>query len=246
MSQKTNSFFTAKNAHPNHWVETFKTILYALVFAILFRSFLYEPFHIPSGSMKNNLLVGDYLFVSKFSYGYSRFSFPLWFKLLPIHDRIWKTEPKRGDIVVFNPPGQDDMGDVYIKRLIGMPGDRLQVKEGVVYINDIPVKKEYAGEWTDTDEPHKVLKRYHETLPEGKSFYTLNNKDSSELEAENTQVYTIPEKHYFMMGDNRDNSKDSRFIGTVPEENLVGRAELIFFSWACFPLCKDRFFVNLN
>lgn len=239
--------FVAKNASPNSFRETLKTVLFALVFALVFRSFVYEPFHIPSGSMKSNLLIGDYLFVSKFSYGYSRYSLPYVLKLLPYEGRIFASEPKRGDIVVFHPPGLPPLGDQYIKRLIGLPGDRIQMKEGVLYINDKPVKKEYVDDWTDKDRPGLALKRYRETTPEGKSYLILNEKIPSI--AENTNVYVVPPRHYFMMGDNRDNSRDSRFsdgpVGFVPEENIIGRADLILFSWACSPICTDRLFLRL-
>ena len=246
--QKPKTMFIAKNANPNSLKETIKTIGYALVFALLFRSFLYEPFHIPSGSMKSNLLIGDYLFVSKFSYGYSRYSFPYLLKFLPINDRIFRSEPKRGDIVVFHPPGLPVLGDQFIKRLIGLPGDRIQMKDGVLYINDKPVEKEYIGEWGDKDKQGEGanLKQYRETTPEGKPYLILNEKIPSSVE--NTGVYVVPEKHYFMMGDNRDNSRDSRFadpVGFVPEENLIGRADLILFSWSCSPICKDRLFLKL-
>ena len=248
-SDKLKKLFAARNAGDNEWKETFKTILYAVIFALLFRSFLYEPFHIPSGSMKSNLLVGDYLFVSKFSYGYSRYSLPYVLKLLPFHDRLFDTAPKRGDIIVFHPPGLKPLEDQFIKRLIGLPGDRIQMKDGVLYINDKPMKKEYVDDWVDKEKTGEagVLRRYKETLPEGKSYFILNEKIPSDVE--NTDVYTVPEGHYFMMGDNRDNSRDSRYafpVGFVPEENLIGRADLILFSWSCGFICMDRWFINLE
>jgi len=248
-SSKLKKLFTAANADENTWKETIKTVAFALIFALIFRSFAYEPFHIPSGSMKSNLLVGDYLFVSKFSYGYSRYSLPFVLKLLPFHGRIFETPPKRGDIVVFHPPGLPPLGDVYIKRLIGLPGDRIQVKDSVLYINDQPVKKEYVDDWVDKEKQgdEATLKRYRETLPEGKSYLVLNAQVPSEVE--NTDVYVVPEGHYFMMGDNRDNSRDSRYsypVGYVPEEDLVGRADMIFFSWSCGFICSHRFFIGLE
>lgn len=247
-SSKLKKLFTAAHSNPNEWKETIKTVVYALLFALLFRSFIYEPFHIPSGSMKSNLLIGDYLFVSKFSYGYSRFSFPFVLKLLPIQGRIFETPPKRGDIVVFHPPGLPPLGDQFIKRIIGLPGDRIQLKNAVVYINEKPMAKEYVDEWADKDRNGQtvMLKRYRETTPEGKSYLILNTKTMGE--AENTDVYTVPAGDYFMMGDNRDNSRDSRFgdpVGFVPEENIIGRADLILFSWACDFVCTDRFFLKL-
>jgi signal peptidase I len=226
---KESRLFKARNTSKNDLRENIKTLVIAIFFALLFRSFAYEPFHIPSGSMKSNLLIGDYIFVSKFSYGYSRYSFPLGFPLFT--GRIWETKPKRGDVVVFRPPG--DPSTDFIKRLIGLPGDRIQMKGGVLYINDKPMPKEYEDEWEDTDGEHATkLKRYSETLPEGKTFSVLNEKVLTSVE--DTGVYEVPEGHYFMMGDNRDHSRDSRFaspVGFVPEENLVGRAELILFSW---------------
>jgi signal peptidase I len=237
----------SKSATPqnNEFRELIKTLILAFVFALVFRSFAYEPFHIPSGSMKSNLLIGDYIFISKFSYGYSRYSFPL--GLIPFEGRIFASQPKRGDIVVFRPPRRP--GDDFIKRLIGLPGDRIQMKDGLLYINDKPVEKEYVDDWTDEDLPaaNAVFKRYRETLPEGKSYLTLYKPLPDP--ADNTKVFVVPEGHYFMMGDNRDNSQDSRFpnpVGFVPEENLVGRAELILFSWSCgYPFCLDRFLVRL-
>jgi len=248
-SSKLKKLFTARNAGEDDWKETVKTVLFAVVFAVIFRSFAYEPFHIPSGSMKSNLLVGDYLFVSKFSYGYSRYSLPYVFKLLPFHDRIFRSSPKRGDIVVFHPPGLPPLGDSYIKRLIGLPGDRIQMKDSVLYINDQPLKKEYADDWVDREKVGEevTLHRYKETMPEGKEYLILNAEIPSAVE--NTEMYVVPPGHYFMMGDNRDNSRDSRFlspVGYVPEENIIGRADLILFSWSCGFVCTDRLFMKLS
>lgn len=248
-SSKLKKLFTARNASDNDFKEAIKTVLFAVIFALIFRTFAYEPFHIPSGSMKDTLLIGDYLFVSKFSYGYSRYSFPSFMKLLPIKGRIFEDEPKRGDIVVFHPPGYPPLGDSFIKRLIGLPGDRIQMKESVLYINGNPVPKEYVGEWNDKDKQgdSAVLKHYRETLPNGKQYDVLNEKMPSDVE--NTEEYVVPPGHYFMMGDNRDNSKDSRFpdpVGFVPEENIVGRADIILFSWSCGFICPDRLFVKLH
>ncbi len=248
-SSKLKKLFTAKNTDADDWKETFKTIIYAIVFAVMFRSFAYEPFHIPSGSMKSNLLIGDYLFVSKFSYGYSRYSLPYVFKLLPFHGRIFRSVPQRGDVVVFHPPGLPPLGDSFIKRLIGLPGDHIQMKDGVLYINDKAVKKEPVDDWVDRDKEGEgaVLHRFRETLPEGKEYLMLNAEMPSAVE--NTGVYTVPEGHYFMMGDNRDNSRDSRFpdpVGYVPEENIIGRADLVLFSWSCGFICPDRLFMRIN
>ena len=191
-SSKLKKLFTAKNADADDWKETLKTIIYAVIFAVVFRSFAYEPFHIPSGSMKSTLLIGDYLFVSKFSYGYSRYSLPFVFKLLPLHGRAFRSDPVRGDVVVFHPPGLPPLGDSFIKRLIGLPGDRIQMKEGVLYINDQPVKKEYVDDWLDKDRSGgiTVMHRYRETLPNGRSYLILNAEVPSMVE--NTGVYVVP------------------------------------------------------
>jgi signal peptidase I len=212
--------------------ETIKTIAVAVALAVIFRSFLFEPFHIPSGSMKDNLLVGDFIFVSKYSYGYSRYSFPLG---LPLFEGRMggNREPERGDIVVFRLPRNPHID--YIKRLIGMPGDSVQMKEGVLYINDKAVPKERVADFIE-HQPGNVnrirhIPKYRETLPNGVSYYVLDEQDDNI--ADSTSVYTVPEGHYFFMGDNRDNSIDSRFtdeVGFVPAENLVGPARLIAIS----------------
>lgn len=209
--------------------ETVRVIFHALVIALVIRTFLFQPFNIPSGSMKATLLVGDYLFVSKYSYGYSHYSLPL---SPPIFaGRIpGGFTPQRGDVVVFRLP-RDTSVD-YIKRVIGLPGDRIQVTGGVVSINGVPVKHERAPDFIETEETgHDTpVKRWKDTLPNGKSFYTLDLVDNGF--ADNTQVYTVPPGNYFMMGDNRDNSTDSRFaqVGFVPFENIIGKAQIIFFS----------------
>jgi signal peptidase I len=208
--------------------ETIRVIVHALIIALVIRTFLFQPFNIPSGSMKATLLVGDYLFVSKYSYGYSHFSLP--FSPPLFNGRIFGSMPQRGDVVVFRLPR--DTSTDYIKRVIGLPGDKIQVVDGVVHINGVAIKREPAPDFIETEEgvTEQPVKRWKETLPNGVSYYTLDLVQNGF--ADNTQVYTVPAGQYFMMGDNRDNSTDSRFsqVGTVPFENLVGRAQLIFFS----------------
>ena len=207
----------------------FKTILFAIVLATIIRSFLFEPFHIPSSSMKSTLLIGDYIFVSKFSYGYSKYSFP--FSPNLFSGRIFESNPKRGDIVVFRLPSNPDIN--YIKRLIGLPGDQIKVTDGQLFINEKAVAKEYVDDFIDAD--NSKIKRFVEILPdilpEGRKIQVLDQ--FPDTPQDNTGVYVVPKGHYFMMGDNRDNSQDSRFlsaVGYIPEENLVGRAKIIFFS----------------
>lgn len=216
-----------KNTQGGFW-ETTKTVVYAVVIALFVRTFFAEPFSIPSGSMIPTLLVGDYLFVSKMSYGYSRHSLPLSLPL--IKNRIFYTEPKRGDVIVFKMPS-DNKTD-YIKRLIGLPGDRIQVREGRLYINGNMVDRQSVGEYVMRDPRGKALRfeKYIETLPEGVKHPVLEISDDAPFD--NTVEFTVPEDHFFMMGDNRDNSLDSRSVkvGFVPKNNLVGRAKFLFFS----------------
>jgi signal peptidase I len=208
--------------------EFIRLLIHAGIIALVIRTFLFQPFNIPSGSMKATLLVGDYLFVSKYSYGYSQFSFPLSPPLFS--GRIFGSHPERGDIVVFRLPA--DTSTDYIKRVIGLPGERIQMIDGVLHINGQPTKRERIEDYIDTDEGRRTarVRRWRETLPNGVSYTTLDLPYN--LQSDNTEVFTVPADHYFMMGDNRHNSTDSRFpqVGTVPFENLVGRAQIIFFS----------------
>ncbi len=203
--------------------ETVKVIVQALLLALVIRTFLFQPFSIPSGSMMPTLLVGDYLFVSKWSYGFSKYSIP--FSPPLFEGRLLGSAPDRGDVVVFRKPGEEDTD--YIKRLIGLPGDRIQVRDGLLSINGKAVPREVVGEFVADD--GTTVPQYRETLPNGVSYMTLDLSPSSA--GDNTREFVVPDGHYFMMGDNRDNSLDSRFdVGYVPFDNLVGKAQVIFFS----------------
>jgi signal peptidase I len=213
------------------WVlEALKTVVYALLIAIVIRTFLFQPFNIPSTSMEETLLVGDYLFVSKFSYGYSKHSFP--YSPEVMGGRVWAAEPERGDVAVFRLPARP--WEDYIKRVVGMPGDRIQMIDGVLHINGSPCKLERVDDFVQvTAYGEERVPRYRETLPNGVQYYVLD-REPDKSGADNTQEFVVPPGHYFMMGDNRDNSNDSRIpesgVGFVPSENLVGRADIIFFS----------------
>jgi signal peptidase I len=216
----------------NEMVEVGKTVVYALLIALVLRVLLFQPFTIPSASMEPTLLEGDYIIVSKYSYGFSKHSIPLSPPLF--NGRILSHAPKRGDVIVFKLP-RDNHTD-YIKRLMGLPGDRIQVKHGTVNINGKPVGQMPQGQTTvfrgDFGSTADVIR---ETNPEGRSYLTYSI-DPAEP-AENTDVYVVPDGQYFFMGDNRDNSLDSRFpkendgVGFVPAENLEGKAQIILLSW---------------
>ncbi|MDZ4311034.1 MAG: signal peptidase I [Cypionkella sp.] len=247
-------------------VETVKTVVYALLIAGAFRTLFFQPFWIPSESMKSTLLVGDFVFVNKMAYGYSKYSCP--FALCPISGRLFASDPERGDVVVFRHPVN---GSDFVKRLIGLPGDKIQMKQGVLYINGAVVPQVPDGTFQEVMEPQGPMKsrprcsngvvgdgaicekiRSRETLPNGVTHDVLNIEDNTY--GDNTDVFSVPEGEYFFMGDNRDNSEDSRFaqatggVGFVPAENLIGRADRIMFSSAGTSMLyfwtwrSDRFF----
>ena len=251
--------------------ETIKTVVYALLIAGIFRTLFFQPFWIPSGSMKETLLIGDFLFVNKMAYGYSQYSCPFSICTPLAGDRLFGSQPDRGDVVVFRHPvsGQD-----FIKRLIGLPGDRIQIRDGVVHPNDVAFRTEPDGMFEETYAPQGMQgltprcqnapvgeggvclkERFAETNPEGVTYKTLNVGSFGQ---DRTPVYTVPEGHYFFMGDNRDNSTDSRVaqiangVGFVPFENLIGRADRIMFSSAGKSLFfvwtwrADRFFKSVR
>lgn len=209
--------------------EFFKTAMIAVVLALIIRTFLFEPFNIPSGSMKPTLEVGDYLFVYKPAYGYSRYSFPL--GIAPIEGRLSPNDPQRGDVIVFKLPSNPSID--YIKRIVALPGETVQVRNGRLHINGAIVPREPVG-MRRVENPYggtQPMIEYIETLPGGILHRIYEETDAEPLD--NTEVFTVPEGHYFVMGDNRDNSQDSRvsrLVGYVPFENIVGRADFLFFS----------------
>lgn len=249
--------------------ETVKTVVYALLIAGIFRSLFFQPFFIPSSSMKETLLIGDFLFVNKMSYGYSRYSCPFEF-MCPFSGRILDSAPERGDVVVFMHPTQKR---AFVKRLIGLPGDKIQMKDGVLFINGDEAKQTPDGVFAETYEAQgrggnrpacangvvgeggQCLKeRFIETFPNGDSHVILNITDNGR--GDNTNVFTVPVGQYFFLGDNRDNSSDSRFpqpsgVGFVPEEFLLGRVDRVIFSSAGKSLLSfwawrlDRFFEEI-
>ena len=228
------------------------SLFYAILAALFIRSFFFEPFSIPSGSMYPNLKVGDYLFVSKYSYGFSKHSLP--FSIPVISGRLFYNKPKRGDIVVFKTP-EDNKTD-YIKRVIGLPGDTIKIKNNIIFANGKSIKIKKIGEekykFFDVELIRETLddNTYYDVYEFKKSVTFLNTNDYEEI--------IIPKDHFFVLGDNRDNSQDSRFIGLIPKNNLVGRAEVVCVSfdteigsflkiWTWFPaLRKDRLFISLR
>jgi len=228
-AEKPEKSAVARQAESGGWGETLRTIVYAILIAIGIRTVAYEPFNIPSGSMLPTLLIGDYLFVSKFSYGYSRYSLPFGMPIIP--GRILFDEPERGDVVVFKLP--TDNATDYIKRIVGLPGDTIQLVESVLHINGKPVERRKVEDFINEESPGQFSRstRYIETLPNGREHYILEEWENTAYDT--TGVYKVPQGHYFAMGDNRDHSRDSRFldqVGYVPKNNLVGRAEFLFFS----------------
>ncbi len=215
--------------------EMIRSFLFAVLLALVFRSVAYEPFHIPSGSMLSTLYEGDYVFVSKFSYGYSRYSFPFGLKLF--EGRLMERLPERGDVVVFRLPSNPSID--YIKRVIGLPGDTVQMKHDRLYINGQLVEQTRRGEVavTSIHGDKRAIRRFEEVLPGGHSHIVLDQTPDGNLD--DTPAYTVPEGHYFMMGDNRDDSADSRYrlpdgsapVGFVPFENIVGRADMVLLSF---------------
>lgn len=238
--------------------EFISTLIWAAVLAIIIRSLLFEPFSIPSGSMKPTLQEGDFLFVNKWVYGYSRYSFPMGLGPIPEGQRIIGKLPERGDIIVFKLPTNPSID--YIKRVIGLPGDEIEVKGGRLFINGQVVQRNQIGV-EDSRDPlgyNQELTAYLETLPNGVQHVIFEEGDNMPLD--NTKTYRVPEGHVFAMGDNRDNSQDSRvqnLVGYIPLENIVGKAERIFLSvdktqsqlWEVWNWPKalrlDRIFMNL-
>ena len=215
------------------FISNVKTIFYAILIALFIRTFFFQPFFIPSSSMEPTLVIGDRLFVSKYKYGYSRHSFPLSINLL--NDRIFFDNPERGDVIVFKVPlnsneNKDSFGVDYIKRVIGLPGDNIKMKNGKIIINDKEIKRKKLRTDQKLLSNGKILeiRVFLEFLPNGKSYEIYDIYDDGP--SDNFNTITVPPNSYFVLGDNRDNSKDSRFVGPIPKVNLVGKAEIIFFS----------------
>ena len=212
----------------NFFIENIKTLFYALIIAIIIRSLLLQPFYIPSSSMEPNLLVGDRLFVTKYSYGYSKHSFP--FSPPIFKGRLFENEPKRGDVIVFKTPA-DNRTD-YIKRLIGLPGDKIQFIDSNLYLNNSEILKSRLSKKNKIYCGNNLLDvlTFEELLPNKKKYITVYSRNFT---FKNSDLFQVPDNHYFFLGDNRDCSKDSRFltsVGYVHKDNLVGKAQFIFFS----------------
>lgn len=211
--------------------ESYVSLLVAILVALSIRTFLYEPFTIPSGSMINTLLIGDYLFVNKFTYGFGKWSFP--FGFVPLSERVFATSPKQGDVVVFRTdlqPGKD-----FVKRVIGLPGDVIKVQQGRLYVNGkaLPIVEDGKVTYEDENGQKYEATRYVEELPNGVKHPIVIDDPMGSQHFDNTASYTVPEGHYFMMGDHRQRSDDSRNLksmGFIPDRNIVGRASFIFFS----------------
>jgi len=214
------------------------TLFVAFFVASVIRFFFFQPFYVPSGSMKPNLLIGDYMLVSKYSYGYSKYSFPFGEHFSNRAQKI--SNLKRGDIAVFKLP--TDVDTYYVKRIMGLPGDKIQFIDGKIYINDKQLEQHNAGKFYDKDKG-KSLDIFSEKISDDLSILVLD--EINNYLVDNTAYYIVPENNYFAVGDNRDNSKDSRFsyeVGFIPEENFIGKAEIILFSFGSL----GRFFKFIN
>lgn len=215
--------------HNSFWQEV-KSLFYIAIIALLIRTFIMEPFFIPSPSMERTLLDGDYVFATKYSYGFSKHSF-LFFTPEFINGRFLGSKPSRGDIIIFRSKHDNGLRR-YIKRLVGLPGDKIQMISGILYINDEPVGKEFLKSFKGRD--NFTYKKYKETLPNGFShntYYLGDDEPAMGKSLDSTKAYYVPEGHYFFMGDNRNQSDDSRLhIGFVPFENLIAKAQFIMFS----------------
>lgn len=213
------------------FLEMLGSLVIAVALALVIRTLIFELYLIPSGSMKPNFKDDDYLFVKKFSYGYSIFSLPIGSQ--HIKGRLFFNEPKRGDIIIFT--SNKDFKTKYIKRLIGLPGDEVQVKDGILYINGQQVKQKYIGQYYENGiyGEQLIYNVYEEQLPNGVTYKIMAEDNDKSYLPNTTPIYKVPKDHYFFMGDNRDNSKDSRFlndIGYIPQDNLVGRAGFLYWS----------------
>ena len=225
------------------YINTLKSFFVIALFVISLRTFVFSPYHIPSGSMKNTLIEGDYLIATAYSYGYGRFSLPFGIELFS--GRVLYKEPSRGDIIIFRPPHDENTN--YIKRCIGLPGDTIQIIDGVIFINgkEVERKKIATLEQNDSNGNAIVVDQYIEYLDNGRSYKVLHHRKSNRNRI-NDVVYRVPKDHFFFMGDNRDASSDSRLMkemGFVPKENLIGKARMVIFSLRGK---MDRFFINLN